>query len=139
MSFWKKVKTVATSAKCFSGWHSGNYSQMKNKPKCHLEKTCPDCGEYLAKKNHIFTRWEHIDSFTCKAERECLHCQHTESKMMHAYERVEKDPVNCKIIRRCVRCNDKQIGHAEHNWLHQSEEDIKNGKRKECKDCGRSF
>lgn len=137
MNFLAKIKNITISAKCLSGWHSGSYLRMKNKPQCHLEKTCPDCGKYIAKKDHAFTRWKHVNELTCNAERECIHCNHIETKMMHGYERVGKNPVNCKVIRHCVRCNDKQIGQAEHNWFQRSVEERQSGVKKVCKDCGK--
>ena len=45
MGFWDSVKSVALSAKCFTGWHEGEYKHIEGEPQCHLGKTCPDCGE----------------------------------------------------------------------------------------------
>lgn len=137
MGFWDKVKSVAISAKCMTGWHAGDYKHIDGKPLCFLGKTCPDCGEYVTKNNHTYNEWQYKNYNSCDAIRECVHCGSIESSVRHNYERQGKDS-NCRVIEVCKRCNDKKLGSTDHNWvsipLTNTEVKVQ-GKRK-CKDCG---
>jgi len=135
MAFWDVVKNIANSAKCASGWHAGDYSHRSRKPKCHMEKTCPDCGKHVTKEVHKYGDWKYPTS-TCDAKRVCIHCGHDEFKVIHNYERVRKDS-NCRIIEQCNRCHDEKIGRAEHEWITLFGREMKTtDKKRKCKNCG---
>ena len=140
MSFWNVVKSVANSAKCMAGWHSGQYSHIEGKPKCNLGKRCPDCNAYVTKEKHEFSEWKFPNYTDCNAKRECIHCGHDEFKVIHDHERVGKDNSNCEIILRCKRCHDEKRGKAEHEWISLFKTELKveteDGKKRKCKNCG---
>lgn len=138
MGFWDKVKSIASSAKCMTGWHAGEYSHIAGKPECHLEKTCPDCNEYVTKKKHKFTEWRYTNnSFSepCDSVRTCVHCEDQETKIIHQYEKNGKDS-SCRVVEKCKRCGHEQLGSVSHNWVSIVGHEVKiDGKRK-CRDCG---
>jgi len=138
MGFWDKVKSVANSAKCMTGWHAGEYTSISGKPECHMEKTCPDCNEYVTKKKHKYSNWKYTNnsySQPCDSIRDCIHCDLQESKVIHEYEKNGKDS-NCRIIEKCKRCGDKKTGSASHNWVSLMGHEIKVEGQKKCRDCG---
>lgn len=138
MGFWDKVKSVANSAKCMTGWHAGEYNHIYGMPECHLEKICPDCDKYVTKIKHNFNDWRYTNnSFSqpCDSVRTCIHCEEQETKVIHQYEKNGKDS-NCRVVEKCKRCGDEQLKSASHNWISIAGHDLKvQGKRK-CKDCG---
>jgi len=135
MGFWDKVKSVALSAKCMTGWHAGTYTHIEGKPECYLEKTCPDCNEYVTTKKHKFSEWEYLGYGKCDSRHECIHCGYTEDKVRHDYEEQGKDG-NCKIIEVCTRCGDRELGRAKHNWINIAGYEVKAGGKRKCRDCG---
>jgi hypothetical protein len=111
MSFWDKVKNVATSAKCMTGFHAGEYKPIKGKPKCNLEKTCPDCDKYLTKTQHKYTDWEYIKEDKCDSKKECVYCQFEEKKVRHQWvNRTNR----CKVYKNCKRCKKQEFVHEKH-------------------------
>lgn len=138
MGFWDKVKSVANSAKCMTGWHAGEYSHISGKPECHLEKTCPDCNEYVTKKKHKFSDWKYTNNSSskpCDSIRDCIHCDIQETKEIHQHEKNGKDS-NCRVIEKCKRCGDEQLGSESHNWISIMGHEVKVQGQKKCKDCG---
>lgn len=137
MGFWDTIVSVALSAKCMTGWHSGDYAHVDGKPLCFLGKTCPDCGEYVTKNNHKYNEWEYPIYNSCNAIRKCVHCGYQDSSVQHTYAKHGKDG-NCKIIEICSRCGDKKLGREEHNWLQIpfTNTDVKANGQKKCRDCG---
>ena len=138
MGIWDKVKSVAISAKCMTGWHAGDYTPISAKPKCNLEKTCPDCNNYVTTVKHKFDGWEYLSHGRCDAQKECIHCGHKENEVRHEYKAQGKDS-KCCVIEVCNRCQDKKSGREDHSWIKIpfTNSDVKaNGKRK-CKDCGK--
>lgn len=139
MGFWDSIKSLALSAKCATGWHSGNYRQMPNSPECYLEKTCPDCLEYVTKKSHRYGDWKYVKSFNCNAIKECIHCGDEKHEIVHSYKVVAKDS-NCVEICECARCKDRKSGSTKHNWLelfgHELKIPTNEGKKRKCRDCG---
>ncbi len=69
MGLWDKIKDVALSAKCMTGWHAGEYSHIEGEPECYLGKICPDCGEYITKFNHKFGTSEYLHEYQCDTVR----------------------------------------------------------------------
>jgi len=166
MGLWDKVKSVAMSAKCMTGWHAGEYTSIEGKPKCNLEKTCPDCNKYMTKISHKMSSWNYLFDRKCDAVCHCIHCnfevievrhnyhevrQGTEcryidtcdrcgdmkqSKIRHNYEERGKDS-NCRIIEVCKDCGDKKSGRENHNFLSIAGHDLKVNGQKKCKDCGK--
>ena len=137
MGFWDKVKSVAVSAKCMTGWHAGDYEHIKGKPLCHMGKTCPDCKKYVTTMKHEYNDWKYLTYDKCDSVKECIHCGHKESEVRHTFEENGKDS-NCKVIKICSRCNLKEVGGARHEWItipFTNHEIKAKGKRK-CKDCG---
>ena len=136
MGFFDTLKKAAVSAKCATGWHAGNYTPIDGEPLCHLEKTCPDCDKYVTTVKHKFDEWEYLQYGSCNAEHKCIHCGHTEQKVLHEYKEKGKD-TNCRIIEVCSRCGDEKFGREKHNWISMGSHELKvQGKRK-CKDCGK--
>ena len=136
MGFWDKVKSVAVSAKCMTGWHAGTYTHIDGEPLCHLGKTCPDCNEYVTKIVHKFSEWEYLDYGKCDAKRSCIHCAYEEYGVQHDYEEQGKNS-DCRIIEICTRCGDEQLGRENHNWLNVAGHELKVGGKRKCKDCGK--
>lgn len=137
MGIWDKVKSAAISAKCMTGWHAGDYTPIEREPKCHLEKTCPDCNKYVTTVEHKFGSWNYLSHGRCDASKECIHCGHAETEIRHEYKAQGKD-ANCNVIEVCHRCQDQKLGRKEHNWIKipfTNTEVKADGKRK-CKDCG---
>jgi hypothetical protein len=137
MGLWDKVKSVALSAKCMTGWHAGEYEHVEGKPLCFLGKTCPDCGEYVTKNKHAYNEWEYFSYDSCNAQRNCIHCNHIEQAVQHQYKEQGKDE-SCRIIEVCQRCGDKKIGSAKHNWvtIPFTDTEMKSGGKRKCQDCG---
>ena len=135
MGFWDKVKSVASSAKCLTGWHGGEYAPIPGKPECHVEKTCPDCHEHVTSVKHKYGDWEYIKFGECRAFHECVYCGEQETSVRHQYEKKGKD-ASCREIERCTNCGDEKLGRAKHNWVEILGHEVSiQGKRK-CKDCG---
>lgn len=137
MGFWGVVKSVALSAKCLTGWHAGNWSHIQGKPKCFMEKTCPDCSKHVTTKKHSFGEWRKINYSTCDSVRECEYCGSVEQKIMHDYENNGKDE-NCRLIKKCRSCGAKEIGREDHEWLTIFDNEVKVGGKRKCKRCGAS-
>jgi len=140
MSFWDKIKDIAMSAKCMTGWHGGNYTPIKNKPQCNLEKTCPDCGEYVTTIKHKFSDWKFPNryapvtsmyeaKFICQAEKKCIFCDKVEHKIIHNLYEDGKNS-NCKIIKKCKYCSHEELGATKHNWSNMQD-------KRKCRDCGK--
>lgn len=138
MGFWDKVKSAATSAKCLTGWHAGDYSPISGKPHCNVEKTCPDCNKYITAIKHKFNEWQYINSVhshKCDSFRSCIHCDVQETKRLHEFKEKGKNS-SCRIIEQCSVCHEEQLGRTSHNWTQLMGRDLKiQGKRK-CRDCG---
>lgn len=137
MGFWDSVKSVALSAKCFTGWHEGEYKHIEGEPQCHLGKTCPDCGKWVTKEEHKYAGWKYVDYGKCDAIRNCIYCKHQEREVRHNYKKESKDGY-CRIIEVCSRCNDRKIGRAEHTWvtIPFTDSNIRVQGKKKCRDCG---
>lgn len=138
MSFWNKLKSVAMTAKCLTGWHAGVYTPIEGKPECNLEKICPDCDSYVTKKKHTFSIWRYtnnINSDPCDSIRDCVHCGFQEEKIIHEYKKNGKDS-SCRIIEKCTRCKDEKLGSESHDWISLFGHDLKAGGKRKCKDCG---
>jgi len=137
MGLWDMVKDAALFAKCLTGWHAGEYTHIEGKPLCFFGKTCPDCGEYVTKKNHKFSEWQYKTYSNCDSERECVYCGLLESSVQHNYERQGKDS-QCRIIEDCRRCGDKKYSGEEHNWITIpfTNKDLNVKGQRKCKDCG---
>lgn len=134
MGFWDAVKSVATSAKCATGWHAGSWEHDIGNPECHKKKVCPDCNKLVKTKKHQFSSWEKQSYSTCNSNRTCNHCGHIEAEIRHDYNPIGKDE-NCHIIEKCKDCGDKKTGRADHEWVTLFNHEMKvNGKRK-CKRC----
>jgi glutaredoxin-related protein len=136
MGFWDSVKSVALSVKCFTGWHEGEYEHIKGKPKCFLGKTCPDCNQFITKEEHEYDGWEYVGYSKCDAVRKCIHCKHQQREIRHEYRKEGKES-DCRVIEVCIRCRDKKIGRAEHNWvtIPFTDKDLKIQGKRTCRDC----
>lgn len=136
MGFWDNVKELAVGAKCAVGWHEGEYGHIKGKPQCYLGKTCPDCGKWVTKEEHIYSGWEYIDYGKCDSIKSCIHCKYQEREIRHNYKKEGKDS-NCIIIEVCSRCRDKKLGKTEHNWvtIPFTDRELKIQGKRTCKDC----
>lgn len=135
MGFFDTLKKVALSAKCLTGWHGGNYNSIKGKPQCHLEKTCPDCKEYITKIDHKYGGWKYLNYDNCEAEKECIYCREIKREIVHNYKERGKDS-NCRIIEICEHCQDEKLGSTKHNWIRLGSIELKAGGKRKCKDCG---
>lgn len=133
MRFWEKVKSAAVSAKCKLGIHAGDYSPAENKPKCNLEKICPDCKENLTKVRHEYGKWQYIQEGKCDSTRSCIHCGEEENKVRHSFSEYKE---KCKVYDLCTRCNSKSFKREEHNMLN-GPVTIRNGERVQISGCSR--
>jgi hypothetical protein len=118
MGFWDSVKKAATSAKCMTGFHAGEYQPIAGKPECEMENTCPDCHTHLTKTEHKYSNWEYIKDNQCDSKRNCIHCMIEESMVRHQSWNREKSNQNCQIHKECERCNTRELGATEHGpWF----------------------
>lgn len=118
MSFFNTLKNMASKAKCATGFHSGKFTQINGEPECFYEKTCPDCDKYLTKKTHKYSNWnDYKKPRNCFKDRECIYCDHTETKEFHAGYRQKGKDDYCTIIEECGRCGHTKKGREEHMWV----------------------
>ena len=136
MAFWNTVKKVAIATKCATGWHAGEWSPIPGKPKCQVEKTCPDCNKHVTSTKHNYGDWRYVDYLSCNSIRECVYCGSLEQKVIHQYIKAGKDG-NCRIIEKCSRCGDQQLGREDHNWIKLFDHEVRVGGKRKCKDCGK--
>lgn len=137
MGLWDAIKKAAVTAKCATGWHAGTYTPVSGEPKCHLEKTCPDCGKHLTTTKHNYTDWRYISSGKCDMERTCTYCNKKEFKVKHDYRVIGKDK-ECHVIESCTRCKAEKTGFlVRHDYEEIGHEDIFSCRVIEkCRDCG---
>lgn len=137
MAVWDFIKKATKTAKCASGWHSGEWKPVYGKPECHVEKECTDCRKHVTSVKHRYGDWNYNNFGSCDAVRFCVHCEHIDKSIEHTFKKYDKDD-NCFIIEKCDRCNEKRnSGRHQHNWKKIFNKELKNrdGKRA-CQDCG---
>lgn len=115
MGFFDTLKCLATKAKCLTGFHAGSFKPIEGKPECHVEKTCPDCGEYITSYQHRFADWLYVYMDFCDQERVCNLCGTREQRKEHHYQVVGIDDRSYEQLQ-CNRCNERQQGHEKHSW-----------------------
>jgi len=115
-----KVTELAKKAKCATGFHAGTFVPINGQPKCHKEKTCPDCGNHVTAIEHKFPDWksvEYKEYRSCLKKRKCEYCQHEERKEIHeGFENTWKKDDYCFEIEICTRCEHKKRGSEKHIW-----------------------
>lgn len=136
MSLWNKVKGAAKSVKCMTNWHAGQFTPIEGKPKCHLEKTCPDCNKYVTKKSHKFGEWSYVRADRCDRESSCIHCDDKKHDIKHNHQMVRKELGTCREILECARCRDEKMGNVSHNFKLVGKDSSTCEPIKECTDCG---
>jgi hypothetical protein len=135
MGFFDKVKELALKAKCGVGMHAGEYSLATIGPACLLEKTCPDCFEYLTKNSHSYGEDSYKDDHSCIRVRYCKHCNHEDSKTQHAgFSAIGRDDF-CKVQEECNRCGFLQAKKEDHNMVEVSRSETH--KTMECANCNK--
>lgn len=111
MGLWDSIKKAATSAKCMAGLHAGDYSPIKGKPECNLEKTCPDCGKYITKIQHKFGSWKYIEEHKCDTIRTCEYCKEEYLAVKHEWAETKN---KCQVEKMCDRCGAHEFVRTEH-------------------------
>ncbi len=141
MGFWDAVGSVFTSAKCLTGFHGGKWTPVKGQPKCHLEKTCPDCDKHITKVKHEGGEWKHIHGKPeCHKEITCIHCnEHMNKKFFHKWDGQFKPRSDfyrsCTEERRCVYCN-KVETRLVHDFSKEEVNEFSCRITKVCARCG---
>lgn len=138
MGWLDKVKEVATKAKCATGFHAGDFTQVAGKPKCHLEKTCPDCNKHIEHFAHEIINSEQYDQpSSCVITSKCKHCEFTRSKEVHeSFYTVGKDSY-CRIKERCSRCGHTRIGREDHTWVKMTGNYSDETEKYSCASCNK--
>lgn len=114
------VKSAALKAKCATGLHAGNFQPVVGKPKCNLEKTCPDCDKRVTKVNHKFDEYKYVHNHKCEISRSCIHCNEIETSEKHQeFKEIAIDDY-CRPKEECVRCRTQRIGKEKHSWTKSS-------------------
>lgn len=120
MGLWDSIKSAATKAKCGMGFHGGDLRNPEGMPRCHLEKTCPDCGELVSEKRHAYplewkdAPYDHSSQIRCNRIQECTHCGDIAKKEIHAEYRELGKNANCQIILECKKCGKEKAGNVSH-------------------------
>ena len=122
MGLWDSIKNAAIKAKCGVGFHGGIFTTPEGKPKCYLEKTCPDCKELIKIKNHQYEHeWKEAPFYNdsqkqCTRIRNCIHCGEVEKKEIHEeYRRIGVN-AKCQVVKECVRCGHEKTDGYEHQY-----------------------
>lgn len=122
MGLFDFIKNTAIKVKCAAGFHAGEYRSIEGKPKCHVEKVCPDCGEYVTSFNHTWSGWVYERDNDCTMTETCKDCGKISKKIYHEfYDEDPREYGNCRIDKTCRRCGDKKIGEVNHLWQHGCE------------------
>lgn len=123
MGFFDKIKELALKAKCGVGMHAGDYAKAVNGPACLLEKTCPDCFEHVTKHKHEHGEFSYKNHHTCTMIRNCVHCNHEDSKVKHEdFVDMGRDDF-CKVQEKCTRCGFTQVKKEDHYMTEVSRND----------------
>lgn len=132
MSFWDSVKKIGVSAKCLAGMHEGNFQHIQGKPKCHAEKTCPNCNKNIEDIFHKYTRPHYVSEHSCDFKSSCEHCGEEKIVEKHNYEHVTE---KCNLYKICYRCKSKKFVTEDHHWIQSPV--LPNGDfEKQCLQCG---
>ena len=135
MSFLDTVKSLAKKAKCSVGSHAGVFKRIPGKPECYFEKTCLDCGKYIAMYHHKFGGWNYVMPLDCRQIRECSMCGSHEQREDHQYRVTEIDD-RCNEQLECERCRATKRGGTKHSWdTWTRENDVAT---RMCKRCGKA-
>ena len=140
MGLWDSIKKVATKAKCGIGFHGGTFRTPDGKPKCHLEKTCPDCMELITERKHAYEHdwknapFDYSSQIKCTRAQGCIHCGEIQKKEVHEEYRKLGVNARCQVVKACTRCGHEKTEGHEHSFIRDGVEDGKIVMR--CTNCG---
>lgn len=111
------LKSAAVKVKCSAGFHSGEFHPITGKPKCHVEKVCPDCGKYVTDFEHTWGDWKYERDGDCTVSNTCSDCGKIITRIEHeGYYEKPREHGDCHIEEVCRRCNDTKSLGVRHLW-----------------------